>query len=32
MTTSNKRTAETPPAIGPASSEDIGASVRSSVK
>ena len=31
MTTNNKRTAETPPAIGPASSEDVSASVRHSV-
>jgi hypothetical protein len=31
MTTSKKRTAETPPAIVPASSEDVSASVRHSV-
>ena len=31
MTTSNKRTAETPPAIGPASREEVSASVRHSV-
>jgi hypothetical protein len=31
MPTSNKRIAETPPAIGPASSEDVSASVRHSV-
>lgn len=32
MTTSNKRLAETPPAIEPASDEDVSASVRHSVK
>ena len=32
MPTSNKRTAETPPTIGPASSDDVTTSVRSSVK
>jgi hypothetical protein len=30
--TSNKRTTETPPTIGPASSDDVTTSVRSSVK
>jgi len=32
MTTSDKRTADTPPVIGPVSSEDVSASVRHSAK
>ena len=32
MTTSNKRPAETPPTIRPASGEDVSSSVRHSVK